>query len=160
MDAPHSSTRPCDLQSALFVGVGAGGQARSLHLLQRYITSSQDTLLNDEASSLAVSTAIEILCTHFLSCVTPNTAAQNILISAIAAHILPFPAVASACQRLSSNFAHRNHVMSWVHTIVACLQSASTSQPLQGGRATLQQLILQLLQVCASRIFVICIISS
>ena len=154
MDIAAFSPSHCDLQAALFGGGGAGERARSLHLLQRYITRGhQETPVNDDTAAAAITTAIDTLCTHFLSCVTPNTSAQHLLISAIAAHILPFPTVAAACRRLSSNFAHRNHVISWVHTIVACLRSTSTPQPLQGGRATLQLLILHLLQVCVSFCF-------
>ena len=154
MDIAAFSPSHCDLQAALFGGGGAGERARSLHLLQRYITRGhQETPVNDDTAAAAITTAIDTLCTHFLSCVTPNTSAQHLLISAIAAHILPFPTVAAACRRLSSNFAHRNHVISWVHTIVACLRSTSTPQPLQGGRATLQLLILHLLQVCVCFVF-------
>jgi hypothetical protein len=133
-----------DLQAALFTGGGSGGRARSLHLLQRYILHSQeDTIDKDRATA----TAIETLCSHFLSCVTPNTAAQHLLTSAIAGHVLSFLPVAAACQRLSSNFAHRNHIISWVHTVVACLQSSITPPPCQGGRNILQLLIHDLLKV-------------
>ncbi len=97
----------------------------------------------------------ETLCTHFLSCVTPNTNAQHLLISAISAHVLSFPSVAAACQRLSSNFAHRNHVISWVHTIIACLRCSSTPPPCQGGRAMLQSLMYHMLQVMFSTVFVL-----
>lgn len=154
MDIAASSSSHCDLQAALFGGGGAGELARSLHLLQRYITGGhQDSPVNEDATAVAITIATDTLCTHFFSSVTPNTAAQQLLISAIAAHILPFPTVAAACQRLSSNFSHRNHMISWVHTIIACLRSTSIPQPLQGGRATLQLLILRLLQVCVFVLF-------
>jgi hypothetical protein len=140
---------PCnsDLQAALFGGGGVGGRARSLHLLQRYIIRSQENFPdNDNAADIATTTAIETLCSHFLSCVTPNTAAQHLLISAISTHVLSFPLVSAACQRLSSNFAHRNHIISWVHTIVSCIES-SVPPVCQGGRYILQLLIHHLLQV-------------
>jgi hypothetical protein len=138
-----------DLQAALFGGGGAGGLARSLHLLQRYVLQSQQNTADDDcAAAAATTTAIETLCTHFLSCVTPNTSAQQLLISAVAAYILPFPAVAATCQRLSFNFAHRNHAITWVHTVMACLQSSPPPPPpSHGGRASMQLLIHQLLQV-------------
>ena len=149
MDSASPDTS--DLQAALFGGGGPGGRARSLHLLQRYILhSQQDVTDNDHATVAATTTAIETLCTHFLSCVTPNTNAQHLLISAISAHVLSFPSVAAACQRLSSNFAHRNHVISWVHTIIACLRCSSTPPPCQGGRAMLQSLLYHMLQVIFS----------
>lgn len=133
---------------------GAGGLARSLHLLQRYVLQSQQNTADDDcAAAAATTTAIETLCTHFLSCVTPNTSAQQLLISAVAAYILPFPAVAATCRRLSSNFAHRNHAITWVHTVMACLQSSPPPPPpSHGGRASMQLLIHQLLQVLLPRV--------
>jgi hypothetical protein len=146
MDSASPDTS--ELQAALFGCCGTQGRARSLHLLQRYILhSQQDATDNDHATHAATTTAIETLCTHFLSCATPNTTAQHLLISAISAHVLSFPSVAAACQRLSSNFAHRNHVISWVHTIIACLRCSSTPPPCQGGRAMLQSLMYHMLQV-------------
>jgi hypothetical protein len=129
-------SRVCsDLQAAIFGGGGAAGRARALPLRQLYILNSPDSS-NDDAASAAITVATETLCTHFLSCAAPNTIAQHLLVSAVAAHILPFPAVAETCRRLSSNFSNRSHLVTYVHTVIACLRSSCAPPPRRCGRSS------------------------